>query len=74
MIHDLSAQSEKHEGGVQIKLYSKFPFPVRKSRVLDAFQSRAWDELVKNPDKVVVVQRRLAAWCRTSRCRTPVQA
>ncbi|MEE8057184.1 MAG: methyl-accepting chemotaxis protein [Pseudomonadales bacterium] len=50
MIHDLSRQLS--EGGVQIKLYSGYPFPNRKNRQLDDFGKEAWRYLVNNPDKV----------------------
>jgi C4-dicarboxylate-specific signal transduction histidine kinase len=47
MIHDLSALLTKQD--TVISLYSKFPFPNRENRLLDAFQQEAWDFLVKNP-------------------------
>src|SRR5262245_9605149 len=49
MIHDLSALLAKQD--VVISLYSKFPFPNRADRVLDAFQQQAWDFLIKNPQE-----------------------
>lgn len=52
MIHDLS-ELLKNEG-TTVNLYSAYPFPNRKSRVLDKFQTDAWDYLVKNPGKVFV--------------------
>ncbi len=52
MIHDLSALLKNE--GTTVKLYSAYPFPNRKSRVLDSFQTVAWDYLVKNPDSVFV--------------------
>ncbi len=48
MIHDLSKLLEKND--VAISLYSKFPFPMRRDRVLDAFQLEAWDYLNQNPE------------------------
>ncbi len=51
MIHDLAKRLKKE--GLYINLYSKYPFPNRSSRQLDAFQARAWDELSKNPDQVM---------------------
>jgi methyl-accepting chemotaxis protein len=46
-IHDLSALlSEKDTA---INLYSRFPFPNRSSRQLDAYQQQAWEFLTKNP-------------------------
>ena len=47
MIHDLS-RLLKNEG-TTVNLFSAYPFPNRKSRVLDTFQKDAWDYLVKNP-------------------------
>jgi len=52
MIHDLSALLKNE--GTTVNLYSAYPFPARKSRVLDDFQIRAWDYLVKNPEGVLV--------------------
>lgn len=52
MIHDLSALLKNE--GTTVNLYSAFPFPNRKSRVLDNFQTEAWDYLVKNPKSVYV--------------------
>ncbi len=52
MIHDLSVLLKNE--GTTVNLYSTYPFPNRKSRVLDKFQTDAWDYLVKNPKKVFV--------------------
>ena len=52
MIHDLS-DLLKNEG-TTVNLYSAYPFPNRKSRVLDKFQKEAWEFLVKNPKDVFV--------------------
>lgn len=52
MIHDLSEQLKNE--GTTVNLYSAYPFPNRKSRILDKFQTDAWDYLVKNPKKVFV--------------------
>jgi methyl-accepting chemotaxis protein len=52
MIHDLSALLK--DEGTTVDLYSAYPFPNRKSRVLDDFQNQAWDFLVKNPQSVYV--------------------
>ncbi len=49
LIQDLSALYEKE--GISLKLYSAYPFPNRKKRVLDGFQQDAWDFLVENPDQ-----------------------
>ena len=50
MIHDLSKLLAKND--TTMKLYSAYPFPGRKDRVLDEFQNNAWAFLNKNPDKV----------------------
>jgi methyl-accepting chemotaxis protein len=50
MIHDLSKQLEKED--TSIRLYSIYPFPNRKERVLDDFQRQAWDFLVANPSRI----------------------
>jgi methyl-accepting chemotaxis protein len=47
MIHDLSALLSDKD--TSLSLYSKYPFPNRKDRQLDPFQSEAWDFLVANP-------------------------
>jgi signal transduction histidine kinase len=49
MILDLSTMLAKQN--TAISLYSKFPFPNRAHRPLDAFQQEAWDFLVRNPDE-----------------------
>ena len=51
VIHDMSALLEKRD--TRISLYSAFPFPNRKDRVLDAFQQDAWRKLVAEPESVV---------------------
>lgn len=50
MIHDLSELLE--DKGVNVQLYSKFPFPNRANRQLDDFSRVAWDYLVSNPTGV----------------------
>jgi methyl-accepting chemotaxis protein len=50
MIHDLSKLLAKSD--TTMTLYSAFPFPGRKDRVLDDFQKSAWAFLNKNPDEV----------------------
>ena len=55
MVHDLSALLTKQD--TTIRLYSKFPFPHRSGRPLDAFQQEAWDFLSKRPAGVVLPQR-----------------
>ncbi len=49
MIHELSEIFSK--SGTGVALYSGFPFPARKARVLDDFQKAAWESLKNNPDK-----------------------
>jgi len=51
MIHDLSKLYEKK--GTTFSLYSAYPFPNREDRQLDDFQSKAWRDLQKSPDKIV---------------------
>ncbi|HHI94525.1 MAG TPA: methyl-accepting chemotaxis protein [Gammaproteobacteria bacterium] len=52
MIHDLGALLKNE--GTTVSLYSAYPFPNRQSRMLDSFQTQAWDYLVKNPKGVFV--------------------
>jgi methyl-accepting chemotaxis protein len=47
LIHDLSALLAEKD--TTISLYSKYPFPNRKDRQLDAYQQQAWDFLNANP-------------------------
>lgn len=49
MIHDLS--KELATEGVQLRLYSPYPFPNRKQRRLDEFQNSAWQAVTANPDQ-----------------------
>lgn len=49
MIHDLSVLLTKQN--MAISLFSKFPFPNRENRRLDAFQQAAWDFLITNPQE-----------------------
>lgn len=49
MIHELSAMFEA--SGTTLKLYSPYPFPNRKGRVLDKFAEDAWRFLQANPDR-----------------------
>lgn len=51
MIHELSAELAKQ--GVNVSLYSGFPFPNRKNRELDSFQQGAWDSLQADPTRRV---------------------
>jgi PAS domain S-box-containing protein len=50
LVHDLSALMA-HED-TSLNLYSTFPFPNRRERQLDEFQTEAWDFLVRNPDDI----------------------
>ena len=50
MIHDLSAALSKRD--TTVKLYSAYPFPNRKDRKLDPFQTEAWEFINANPDKI----------------------
>ena len=54
MIHDLSGLMK--EKGLEIKLYSAFPFPNRSDRRLTEFERSAWDQLVNNPNDTVVTE------------------
>jgi len=47
MIQDLSALLAQQN--ITISLYSRYPFPNRKDRELDAFQQEAWEYLTRNP-------------------------
>ncbi len=49
MIHDLS--SEFSNQNLTLNLFSGFPFPNRKDRVLDSFQTQAWEELKTGEQK-----------------------
>jgi len=48
LIHDLSTLLAAED--TTIALYSAFPFPLRKDRALDEYQSEAWTYLTKNPE------------------------
>ncbi len=52
VIHDLSAKLEGTKSGTQMKLYSRFPFPERKGRHLDAFAEAALAFLQGHPDSI----------------------
>jgi len=49
MIHDLSQLMSA--GEVQVNIYSPFPFPNRKGRLLDSFEKDAWVFLKNNPSE-----------------------
>ncbi len=59
MIHDLSELLKTQNMGLTISLYSKFPFPNRAGRRLDAFALRAIEELNAEPGKVIVTEEKL---------------
>jgi methyl-accepting chemotaxis protein len=48
-VHDLGAALKNN--ATTVSLYSPFPFPDRKDRKLDAFQSEAWSFLNAHPDE-----------------------
>jgi methyl-accepting chemotaxis protein len=50
LMHDLSALLASSD--TSMSLYSRYPFPGRKDRKLDDFQTEAWDYLVANPKGV----------------------
>ncbi|MFQ5451214.1 MAG: methyl-accepting chemotaxis protein [Nitrospinaceae bacterium] len=55
LIHDMSELlSEKGDKSVQLRLYSEYPFPNRKNRVLDSFAKDALNFFKSNPDKSFV--------------------
>ena len=49
-IHDVSKLLAKKD--MNVNLYSGYPWPNRKDRKLDDFQTKAWAFLTANPDKV----------------------
>ena len=49
-IHDVSKLLAKKD--MNVNLYSGYPWPNRKDRKLDEFQTEAWAYLTANPDKV----------------------
>lgn len=50
LIHEMSALLNSED--LAVRLYSRFPFPNRQSRVLDTFERNAWDFLRANPEKI----------------------
>ena len=52
LIHDLSKLLSKQ--GTRMSLFSAYPFPNRKERALDDFQSAAWEAITADPDKPFV--------------------
>lgn len=51
-IHELSQEYRNAGNNIQLNLYSAFPFPNRKDRVLDAFQEEAIRALNSNPKQI----------------------
>ena len=49
VIHDLSSLLTDNRG-IQLKLYSAFPFPNRNDRILDKFEQDALSHLANNPE------------------------
>jgi hypothetical protein len=54
MILDLSNAMKENHAAVELKLYSDYPFPGRKGRVIDDFGRAALDYLKSNPDKTLL--------------------
>src|SRR5260221_4201976 len=54
MIHDLSSLMEADGGNVRLRLYSEYPFPNRKGRVLDSFARDALAAIQKDPSQAFV--------------------
>ena len=50
LVHDLGALFTKRSN-TKVQMYSDFPFPNRKDRVLDSFQKEALAFVLKNPQK-----------------------
>src|SRR5215831_2350618 len=38
------------DNGLIVRLVSPYPWPTRQGRVLDAFETEAWEQLTQNPD------------------------
>ncbi len=54
MIQDLSQQFSQNGNNTKLKLYSDYPFPIRKDRKLDSFAKDAIGFFRENPDEVFV--------------------
>ena len=52
LMHDLGALLE--EDGVNVRLYSPYPFPGQEGRTLDSFQGKAWKILEAKPDHILI--------------------
>lgn len=50
LLHDLSSLISKD--GMEIKMYSNFPFENRKNRVLNKFEEESLRYLIQNPNKI----------------------
>ncbi len=57
LVHDLSKLLATE--GVDVRLYSAFPFPNRAGRKLDTFAEDAWAHLKNNPDGKFVLNQQL---------------
>jgi methyl-accepting chemotaxis protein len=51
MIHDLSEEFSRSVGGMRLRLYSQYPFPNRRDRVLDQFAKDALASLEQHPNE-----------------------
>ena len=54
MIHELSEAFQKNADGIQLELYSAYPFPNRKDRALDSFAKQALQAVEQNPESPFV--------------------
>ncbi|WDE07450.1 methyl-accepting chemotaxis protein [Thalassomonas viridans] len=54
-IHDISNEFSQ-KGILTLKLYSPYPFPLRKNRQIDEFGQEAWNALNNDPNQVYVSQ------------------
>ncbi len=52
LVHEVSETLQKEN--TKINLYSAYPFPNRKDRILDSFQQQAWEFIIKNPKEKFV--------------------
>jgi len=52
LIHDISDLVE--EDGVKVRIYSPYPFPPRRERVLNDREDHIWKKLITRPDSEVV--------------------
>jgi methyl-accepting chemotaxis protein len=54
MIHDLSEEFSQSANGMQLRLYSQYPFPNRRERVLDKFALDALAHFEQRPNETFV--------------------